>query len=405
MFSGLRRPDEINTLIPGLEVEESPEYETVGGFMMERLGRIPEVGDSVPVPGGTLRVDTLEGRRVDRIRFTPAPSAQEQTEKGGERMNDWVAIVLLIILLAGNAFFVAGEFAIMSTRRAQIEPLAEEGNKRAQTVIYALENVSLMLATCQLGITICSLLILNVSEPALHHMLEVPLHLVGLPHAIVDVIAFGITLILVTYLHVIFGEMVPKNAAVTLATRGVALWIVPPLVTISKIFAPVVALLNNLSNKLLALMKVEAKDEVASTFTLGELQTIVATSTAEGTVEDDAGVIESALEFTEKDVYEIMVPGDKLVTLPFGSTPAELERAVARSGYSRFVIVDSDGTYMGYLHVKDALAIASERSTSPSPGTSCVPWTRSPRPPILMTRSPPCSVAEPISRRLWMSMA
>ena len=237
-------------------------------------------------------------------------------------MNDWVAIALLIILLAGNAFFVAGEFAIMSTRRAQIEPLAEEGNKRAQTVIYALENVSLMLATCQLGITICSLLILNVSEPALHHMLEVPLHLVGLPHTIVDVLAFGITLILVTYLHVIFGEMVPKNAAV---------------------------------------------DEVASTFTLGELQTIVATSTAEGTVEDDAGVIESALEFTEKDVYEIMVPGDKLVTLPFGSTPAELERAVARSGYSRFVIADSDGTYMGYLHVKDALAIASERFDEPFP--------------------------------------
>ena len=272
-------------------------------------------------------------------------------------MNDWVAIALLVILLAGNAFFVAGEFAIMSTRRAQIEPLAEEGNKRAQTVIYALENVSLMLATCQLGITICSLLILNVSEPALHHILEVPLHLVGLPHAIVDVIAFGITLILVTYLHVIFGEMVPKNAAVTLAARGVALWIVPT----------VVALLNNLSNKLLALMKVDAKDEVASTFTLGELQTIVATSTAEGTVEDDAGVIESALEFTEKDVYEIMVPGDRLVTLPFGSTPAELERAVARSGYSRFVITDSDGTYMGYLHVKDALAIAPERFEEPFP--------------------------------------
>ena len=124
-----------------------------------------------------------------------------------------------------------------------------------------------MLATCQLGITICSLLILNVSEPALHHMLEVPLHLVGLPHAIVDVIAFGITLIPG---HLpgtsIFGEMVPKNAAVTLAARGVALWIVPTLVTFSKIFAPVVALLNNLSNKLLALMKVEGKDEVALHF-------------------------------------------------------------------------------------------------------------------------------------------
>lgn len=82
VFSGLRRPDEINALIPGLEVEESSEYETVGGFMMDRLGRIPEIGDTVPVTGGTLRVDALEGRRVDRIRFTPAPeenSAHEDT--------------------------------------------------------------------------------------------------------------------------------------------------------------------------------------------------------------------------------------------------------------------------------------------------------------------------------------
>ena len=163
-------------------------------------------------------------------------------------MNDWVAIALLVLLLAGNAFFVSGEFSIMSTRRAQVEPLAEDGNKRAQTVIYALEHVSLMLATCQLGITICSLLILNVSEPALHHLLETPMHLVGLPAVVVDVLAFGITLILVTYLHVIFGEMVPKNATVTLAARGLALWVVPPLVRVSKVFAPIVALLNNLSN-------------------------------------------------------------------------------------------------------------------------------------------------------------
>ncbi len=82
VFSGLRRPDEINALIPGLEVEESPEYETVGGFMMDRLGRIPEIGDTVPATGGTLRVDALEGRRVDRIRFTPDSkenSAHEDT--------------------------------------------------------------------------------------------------------------------------------------------------------------------------------------------------------------------------------------------------------------------------------------------------------------------------------------
>ena len=138
-------------------------------------------------------------------------------------MNDWIAIGLLVFLLAGNAFFVAAEFAIMSTRRAQIEPLAENGSLRAKKVLYALENVSLMLATCQLGITICSLLILNVSEPALHHLLEHPLAATGIPPVAVDVAAFSLTLILVTYLHVIFGEMVPKNAAVTLAARGIAL--------------------------------------------------------------------------------------------------------------------------------------------------------------------------------------
>ena len=114
-----------------------------------------------------------------------------------------------------------------------------------------------MLATCQLGITICSLLILNVSEPALHHYAEVPCTWSACPH-IVDVLAFRYHPDPGHLPHVIFGEMVPKNAAVTLAA-AVGSLIVLTLVTVSKIFAPVVALLNNLSNKLLALMKVEAR--------------------------------------------------------------------------------------------------------------------------------------------------
>ena len=280
-------------------------------------------------------------------------------------MNDWIAIGLLVFLLAGNAFFVAAEFAIMSTRRAQIEPLAENGSLRAKKVLYALENVSLMLATCQLGITICSLLILNVSEPALHHLLEHPLAATGIPPVAVDVAAFSLTLILVTYLHVIFGEMVPKNAAVTLAARGIALWIVPSLMRVARIFAPVVALLNGMSNRVLAWVRVEPKDEVASTFTLGELQSIVAQSTAEGTVEDDAGVIGGALEFTEKSVSEIMVPREQVQTLTLGCTPAELEHAVARTGYSRFIVTDPEGSYMGYLHLKDALAVPPAREHIP----------------------------------------
>ena len=94
-------------------------------------------------------------------------------------MSDWAGILWLVVLLLGNAFFVAAEFAVMSARRSQIEPLAERGSKRAQTTLRAMENVSLMLACAQLGITVCSLLILQVAEPAIHHLLAVPLEAVG----------------------------------------------------------------------------------------------------------------------------------------------------------------------------------------------------------------------------------
>ncbi|MFW0108629.1 hemolysin family protein [Rothia sp. P7181] len=284
-------------------------------------------------------------------------------------MNDITAMLLLVLLLAGNAFFVAGEFAIMSTRRSQVEPLAQAGNKRAQTVLYALENVSLMLATCQLGITVCSLLILNVSEPALHHMVAGPLEHWGVPLAVADTLGFLLALVLVTFLHVILGEMVPKNAAVSLAAEGVALWIAPPLVWFSKLFGPIVWFLNSIADRALKAMKIEPKDEVSSTFTLDELQNIVAESTAEGTVADGSGVLSGALEFSEKKVSEIMILPSDVVTLPRSSTPEDIERAVAHTGYSRFLIESSEGgPYLGYVHVKDALSVVGERRKE------AIPW-------------------------------
>ena len=136
-------------------------------------------------------------------------------------MNDWAGLVWLVVLLAANAFFVAAEFAVISARRSQIEPLAEAGKKRAITALWAMEHATLMLATTQLGITVCSLLILNVSEPAIHHLLEIPLGLTPLPEEAIGAIAFVITLLLVSYLHVVFGEMVPKNLSFSIPDRAV----------------------------------------------------------------------------------------------------------------------------------------------------------------------------------------
>ncbi|MFJ4037710.1 hemolysin family protein [Microbacterium sp. NPDC090007] len=272
-------------------------------------------------------------------------------------MNDWAGIAWLVVLLAANAFFVGAEFAVISARRSQIEPHADRGSRAAKTALYAMEHATLMLATCQLGITICSLLILNVSEPAIHHLLEGPLGLTGLPEAAVDVVGFVVALLLVSYLHVVFGEMVPKNLAFSLPDRAV-LMLAPPLVAVSKAFHPIIVALNWIANHVLRLFRVEPKDEAASTYTLDEVATIVTQSRREGMLDDASGTVTAVMEFTEKKAADIAVPMAALVTLPETTTPAEIERAVAQHGYSRYVIVDAAGDPTGYVHLKDVLRAA-----------------------------------------------
>lgn len=272
-------------------------------------------------------------------------------------MSDWAGLVWLVVLLAANAFFVGGEFAVISARRSQIEPLAERGSRAAKTALYAMEHATLMLATSQLGITICSLLILNVSEPAIHHLLEVPMHALGWDPAVISVSAFVITLALVSFLHVVFGEMVPKNLAFSIPDRAV-LMLAPPLVWVSRVFRHIIWALNGIANGVLRLFGVEPKNEAASTFTLEEVATIVDRSRREGVLTDSSGAVAAAVEFTDKKARDIAVPLADLITLPETATPEDVERAVARYGFSRYVIVDDEQSPIGYVHLKDVLRAA-----------------------------------------------
>ncbi|MDQ4502018.1 hemolysin family protein [Sinomonas sp. ASV322] len=271
-------------------------------------------------------------------------------------MEEWGGIVWLVVLLLGNAFFVGAEFSIMSARRSQIEPLADSGSGRAATTLRAMEHVSLMLACAQLGITVCSLLLLQVAEPAIHGLIGVPLAVLGTPVEVADTIAFVVALAVVTFLHVTFGEMVPKNIAVSVADRA-ALILAPALVEVSRFVRPVVVALNWAANGVLKLIRVEPKDEVSSSFTLEEVQSIVEVSTRSGLVADESGLLSGVLEFSDQTVASIMVPVGEIVTLPTSTTPAAFEKAVAKTGFSRFPMVDDDGDLAGYLHVKDVLAI------------------------------------------------
>ncbi|MCW2772527.1 MAG: hypothetical protein JWN91_853 [Nocardioides sp.] len=279
-------------------------------------------------------------------------------------MSDYLpGLVSLVVLLAGNAFFVGAEFAVISARRSQIEPRAAEGSRAAKSTLYAMEHATLMLATSQLGITVCSLLILTVSEPAIHHLLEHPLGATALTPESISIVAFVVALVLVTYLHVVFGEMVPKNTAFSVPERA-ALLLAPPLVLVSRIFRPIIWALNWVANGVVRLCGVEPKDEATSTFTLEEVAGIVQRSQREGVLADSAGTLAGAFEFTAKRVAEEEVPLGEVVLLPYEVTPAQVHQAVIEHGYSRYVVQDSSGEPSGYLHVKDVMDLDSTFDTA-----------------------------------------
>ncbi|WP_128803763.1 MULTISPECIES: hemolysin family protein [unclassified Streptomyces] len=267
------------------------------------------------------------------------------------------AVQLLIGLatLVVNAFFVAGEFALISVRRSQIEPHAEEGDRRARSVLWGLQHVSALLAAAQLGITLCTLVLGIVAEPAIAHLLEPVFHAVGVPASAGHVVSFVIALTLATYLHMLLGEMVPKNVALAEPVRS-ALLLGPPLIALSRALRPVIFTVNAFAGALLKLLRVEAKDEVAATFSDAELARIVRDSGEAGLIDDRARErLNDALELGRRPVRDVVLPLEGVVYARVGVTPEELEQLSAQSGFSRFPVVDDGRRIVGYLHVKDAL--------------------------------------------------
>ncbi|UJA19470.1 HlyC/CorC family transporter [Thermoleophilia bacterium SCSIO 60948] len=280
-------------------------------------------------------------------------------------MSDLAALGLGVLLLAGNAFFVGAEFALISARRSEIEPRAEEGSRAARVALKAIENVTLMMACAQLGITICTLGLGRLAEPALHHLLEGPLGLTGIPEAATSAIAFALALLIVSLLHIILGEMVPKNVALA-RPEASALIYATPLSLVARVLGPIIRGLNGFANILLRLVGVEPKEEVTSSFTRDEVSDLVSESHREGLLDDhEGGLLAGALSFTERDASAVLLPLDDLETLPLSVTPAEVEEVAARTGFSRFPIVRDSGEMAGYLHLKDALEFEDRHRNRP----------------------------------------
>jgi CBS domain containing-hemolysin-like protein len=283
-------------------------------------------------------------------------------------MDPALGVLLAILLIGVNAFFVGAEFSLISARRDRLEALAEQGKARAVTVIRAGEQLSSMLAGAQLGVTVASLLLGRIGESAVASLLRTTFGLTGMHPALLHTLSFVIALAIVVTLHVLLGEMVPKNIALAGPERT-AMLLVPPYLVYVRAARPFIAFYNMCANVVLRALRVEPKDELDITVSTVELSEMIAESVSEGLLDPEEHTrLTRALQIRTRVVGDVAQPLADIHAIPVaaaGSGPmvGAVEQALAQSGYSRFPVVDLDGQFIGYLHIKDVLTLDDDPKT------------------------------------------
>lgn len=275
----------------------------------------------------------------------------------------WTTVILAgSLLIIGNAFFVAVEFALLAARRGRIEQWAEEGRFGAAAAVRQMRSLNLQLATCQLGITVTSLLLGWMVEPAISSVLERLLGRTSLPRTTTTVIGVAVALTVVAFLHMVLGEMVPKSLALT-APERTAVLTAPIQAVVTFLVWPVVKMLDVLSRWGTRLVRVEPTDELTQAHTPGELALMMEESVASGELEVTEHVLlAGALGFLDRRVSEVMAPSARLVTVPTTATVARAEQLMHRSGHSRVLVMGtSSDDVVGFLHAKDLLRVPADR--------------------------------------------
>jgi CBS domain containing-hemolysin-like protein len=290
-----------------------------------------------------------------------------------------INLLITLALLLANGFFVAVEFAVIASRRTKLEAMAEDGSARARLALGAVQRLNLQLAGAQLGITMASLLLGYVAEPTVSKLIEHGIdHLVELPEGLLRTIGFVLALTIVAFLHMVLGEMVPKNMAIAAPERAM-LWLAAPNRLYVLVFGPVLRVLNALSNGLTRLVGVEPQDELGHTASAEQLASMLDASREEGAIEEMAHqLLAGALDLGDRHVDTVMVSRDGVVWLPRTATPAEAEELVVRTGHTRLLVAgDGVDDVLGYVHAKDLLTVTGSVRRRPMP----LSWVR--RMPVL----------------------
>lgn len=278
-----------------------------------------------------------------------------------------MTLVAAIILILANGFFVAVEFALLASLRTRIEE--ESGKWRGRLALRSMGRLGTVLAGTQLGVTLASLALGSVAEPAAERFLERLFHTIHVPHSFAAPLALIMALAIVVFFHLVVGEMVPKSIALAQPERTL-LALSLPASGFVWLFRPVIWVLNRLAFFGSRLFGVEPSDELRSTASAAELGLMLAESRNEGLIEDqDHELLFAALGFLERATTEVMVPRQDIVAVPRSATVAETEDVMRSSGHSRVIILGGSGIddVLGFVHAKDLLDVPLELRGRPVP--------------------------------------
>ncbi|OBF53001.1 hypothetical protein A5756_16100 [Mycobacterium sp. 852002-53434_SCH5985345] len=283
-------------------------------------------------------------------------------------MNNTMGVFLAMLLIGVNAFFVGAEFSLISARRDRLEALAEQGKARAVTVMRAGEQLPAMLAGAQLGVTAASLLLGRIGESAVADLLRTALGLTTIHPTLLHTLSFAIALAIVVTLHVLLGEMVPKNIALAGPERT-AMLLVPPYLAYVRAARPFIVFYNKCASVVVRALGVEPKEELEISVSPVELSEMIAESRSEGLLDREEHTrLTRALQIGTRVVGDVAVPladvhAVRVAAAGTGPTVGAVEEALAQTGYSRFPVANVNGDFIGYLHIKDMLTLGDDPRT------------------------------------------
>jgi len=273
----------------------------------------------------------------------------------------------MVILLLANGFFVAAEFAYITARRNVLE---QTSGRAARAAAGLNRNLSLSLAASQLGITMASLLLGAVAEPAVGSILERGLGLFPIPEAVTHGLSLVIALLIVVFLHMVIGEMAPKNIVISSPERSATLLALPFRAFVI-VFRPLIVVLNGFANRVLRLFRVMPTDALEVGHSAEDLAVIIAAGQEEGVIEDFTHrLLTGAIIFGDLDASEVMIPRPDVVAMSSDSSVTAIEQIMKRTGHSRIPVFSGDlDNISGFVHVKDLMSVDDdERDSVIDPG-------------------------------------